>query len=133
MPSPRDPAVKSADMPSRISLGLPPCGSASCASPTVSCAAAAWVEGDGLSNRQRAIDTAPNVRQGLRLELLSVIVSTGIVAFQFSLARKNDMREWRARPRQPRDCDNRDFRELRKSSKSCRSYARCSEAIVTAL
>jgi hypothetical protein len=55
------------------------------------------VEGDGLSNRQRAIDTAPNVRQGLRLELLSVIVSTGIVAFQFSLARKNDMREWRAR------------------------------------
>jgi hypothetical protein len=38
------------------------------------------------------------VRQGLRLELLSVIVSTGIVAFLFSLARKNDMREWRAPP-----------------------------------
>jgi hypothetical protein len=70
---------------SRASLGLPPCGSASWASPTLSCAAAAWLWGDGLSNRQRAIDTAPNTRQGLRLELRSVIVSTGTVAFRLSL------------------------------------------------
>src|SRR5947209_13882133 len=93
MPSARAPAVKSADMPSRISLGLPPCPSASWAAPDLSCAAAAWPWGDGLSKRQRGIDTAATAHHGLRLELPPLIVLTGIVAFRpalcFSFAKRS--------------------------------------------
>ena len=85
MPSARAPAVKSADMPSRISLGLTPCRSASWAPLTLSSGKAAWLWGDFPSDRQRAINTTPNACQGLRLELRSVIVSAGIVAFRLSV------------------------------------------------